>query len=66
MPAAERTIIINTPVSVLYNVITDYEKYPEFCKRFPRLRLLVEPATLSEPKYTVKLIKTNFLCYRSD
>ena len=26
MPAAEKTIIIDAPVSVLYQVITDYEK----------------------------------------
>ena len=58
MPAAERTIIINTPVSVLYNVITDYEKYPEFLQEVSKVEIVSRTGNIVRAKYTVKLIKT--------
>ena len=58
MPAAERTIIINTPVSVLYNVITDYEKYPEFLQEVSNVEIVSRTGNIVRAKYTVKLIKT--------
>ena len=58
MPAAERTIIINTPVSVLYNVITDYEKYPEFLQEVSKVEIVSRAGNIVRAKYTVKLIKT--------
>ena len=58
MPAAERTIIINAPVSVLYKVITDYEKYPEFLPEVSKIEILSRTGNIVRAKYTVKLIKT--------
>ena len=58
MPAAERTIIINTPVSVLYKVITDYEKYPEFLQEVSNVEIVSRTGNIVRAKYTVKLIKT--------
>ena len=58
MPAAERTIIINTPVSVLYKVITDYEKYPEFLQEVSKVEIVSRTGNIVRAKYTVKLIKT--------
>ena len=58
MPAAEKTIIINAPASVLYKVITDYEKYSEFLPEVSKVEIVSRTGNVVRAKYTVKLIKT--------
>ena len=58
MPAAEKTIIIDAPISVLYNVITDYEKYHEFLPEVVKVDVLSRTGNIVRAKYTAKMIKT--------
>ena len=58
MPAAEKTIIIDAPISVLYQVITDYEKYSEFLPEVSKVEVISRTGNVVRAKYTVKLIKT--------
>jgi coenzyme Q-binding protein COQ10 len=62
MPEAQRTIIINTPPSVLYSVITDYESYPSFLNEVERIEILSRTDGASgkvvRARYTVRVIKT--------
>jgi coenzyme Q-binding protein COQ10 len=57
MPEAKRTIIINAPASVLFKVITDYERYPEFLKEVEKIDVLSRSDGRARVRYTVNLIK---------
>ena len=57
MPGAKRTIIINTPPEVLFGVITDYEKYPEFLNEVDKIEIISKTDTSTRVRYTVSLLK---------
>ena len=57
MPGAEKSIIVNTSPEVLYDVIADYEKYPEFLKDISAVRVIERSPQASVVEFTVNLIK---------
>ena len=57
MPGAEKTIIINAPPQVVYDVIVDYEKYPEFLKEMDRCRIVKRNGNVLDVEYTATVIK---------
>ena len=57
MPGAQKSIIINTSPDVLFQVITDYEKYPEFLKEVEKIEILSRTDARVRVRYTVSLIK---------
>lgn len=57
MPGAKRTIIINTPPDVLFGVITDYEKYPEFLSEVDKIEVISKTGNSTRVRYTVSLLK---------
>ena len=57
MAGAERTIIINAPPNVVYDVIVDYEKYPEFLAEIDDVRVLKRNGNVVDVEYTANVIK---------
>ena len=57
MSVVKRSIVINTSPNVLFDVITDYEKYPQFLKEVERIDVLKQTSEATRVRYTVNLIK---------
>ena len=57
MPVAERSIIINASPEVLFKVITDYEKYPQFLNEVEKTEVLNRSGNIVRTRTTVNLIK---------
>jgi len=57
VPGAEQSIIVNVPVEVLFSVIVDYERYPEFLKDCAGVRVLDREDSMVTVEYTLDLIK---------
>lgn len=58
MAGAEKTILINAPIQVVYDVIVDYEKYPEFLTEIEGIRILKRDGNVVDVEYTASMIKT--------
>jgi coenzyme Q-binding protein COQ10 len=58
MAGASRSIIINTPPEKLFDVITQYEKYPEFLSEVKKIRVLERKENTVKVQYEVDIIKT--------
>ncbi|MEC7988273.1 MAG: SRPBCC family protein [Myxococcota bacterium] len=54
---ASRKIIINTSPETLFQVITDYEKYPQFLKEVSNIEILSTNGNSVKARYTVNFIK---------
>ena len=54
---ASRIIVINTTPEKLFQVITDYEKYPQFLKEVNNIEILSTNGNTARVRYTVSLIK---------
>jgi coenzyme Q-binding protein COQ10 len=57
MAGATRSIEINAPADVFYDVIADYEKYPEFLSDMETVRVLSQDGPNAQVEFTLNLIK---------
>jgi len=58
VPATHQTIDINAPIDVVYGVITDYAKYPEFVKEVSSVKILKDHADGKTVEQTANIIKS--------
>lgn len=58
MPGATRTIVINAPVEKVFDVITQYERYPEFLPEVKEIRASNRQGNTVELHYKVDVVKT--------
>ena len=58
MPGATRTIVINAPVEKVFDVITQYERYPEFLPEVKEVRVANRQGSTLELHYKVDVVKT--------
>jgi len=58
MPGASSSITINTPIKVIYDVVTDFETYPEFLPETREVEIIKKNAKSAQVEFTIKLIKT--------
>jgi len=57
MAGATRSIEINASADVLYDVITDYERYPEFLSDMESARVIRSDGEDAQVEFTLNLIK---------
>ena len=57
MAGAEQSIVVNTSPEVLFKVITDYEKYPQFLSEVSAVRVLERSGSSATVEYELDLIK---------
>ena len=57
MAGAEQSIIINAPPKAIYDVIVDYEAYPEFLSEVESIKILSRNGNVVDVEYTVNVIK---------
>jgi ribosome-associated toxin RatA of RatAB toxin-antitoxin module len=58
MPGATRTIVINAPIEKVFDVITQYERYPEFLPEVKETRTANRKGNTVEVHYKVDVMKT--------
>jgi coenzyme Q-binding protein COQ10 len=58
MAGASRSIVINAPPEKLFDIITQYDKYPEFLSEVKKIRVLERKGTEVKVQYEVDIIKT--------
>jgi len=58
MAGAEQSVIVDVPRDVLFGVIADYEKYPEFVKDVGAARVIERGDGYTIAEFTLNLIKT--------
>ena len=57
MPGASRSIVINAPPEKLFDVITNYDKYPEFLSEVKKISVLERKGNTVKVRYEVDVIK---------
>ncbi len=57
MPAAQESIVINVPKEHFFEVITDFEKYPEFIPEMKSARIVEHRGNEYVVDFTVSIIK---------
>ena len=58
MPGATRTIVINAPIEKVFDVITQYERYPEFLPEVKEIRTSNRQGGQVDVHYKVDVVKT--------
>ncbi|NTX54126.1 SRPBCC family protein [Myxococcus sp. CA051A] len=58
MPGASRTIVINAPIEKVFDVITQYERYPEFLSEVKETRTANRKDNTVDVHYKVDVMKT--------
>ncbi|HYV43952.1 MAG TPA: SRPBCC family protein [Myxococcaceae bacterium] len=58
MPGASRSIVINAPPDKVFDVITAYEKYPEFMKEVKEIKTSNRKGNQVDVQYKVDLMKS--------
>jgi ribosome-associated toxin RatA of RatAB toxin-antitoxin module len=58
MAGASRSIVINAPPEKLFDVITQYERYPEFLSEVKKIRVLDRKENSVKVQYEVDVVKT--------
>ncbi|QDE84123.1 MULTISPECIES: type II toxin-antitoxin system RatA family toxin [Myxococcus] len=58
MPGASRTIIVNAPIEKVFDVITQYERYPEFLPEVKGIRTENRKGNTVDVHYKVDVLKT--------
>ena len=56
MPATTHDIVINTPIEYIYDILCDYEKYPEFLPEIKRASLLQRQENVAYVEFELELI----------
>lgn len=57
MPGATTSVIINTTPKLLYKVVTDFEKYPEFLSEMREVDVIKKTAKSAHVEFVIKVIK---------
>lgn len=57
MPKVVKTVVINAPLKKIFDVITDFEKYPEFIPEMREVHVLKRKYTTLEVKFMAELIR---------
>jgi coenzyme Q-binding protein COQ10 len=57
MAAAERSEVINIPLSKFYDVIRDFQKYPEFVSSVKKTQVLSKEGSKSRVHFDIELMK---------
>jgi coenzyme Q-binding protein COQ10 len=57
MAQAQKTIDINAPSEVLYGIIVDYSRYPEFIKEMESAEIVGRNGNRVKVRYTLNVIK---------
>jgi ribosome-associated toxin RatA of RatAB toxin-antitoxin module len=57
MPGATRSIVINAPPDKCFDVITDYERYPEFLPEVKKTRTLNRRGNECDVQYEAEVVK---------
>ena len=55
MAQATRTVTVNVPPEKLFDVIADYEKYPEFLPEVKKVKVEGGQGSIKEVTYTVDI-----------
>ncbi|MFP2932869.1 type II toxin-antitoxin system RatA family toxin [Pyxidicoccus sp. 3LG] len=58
MPGATRTIVINAPIEKVFDVITQYDRYPEFLPEVKEIRTSNRQGNTVDIHYKVDVMKT--------
>ncbi|GEL68346.1 MULTISPECIES: type II toxin-antitoxin system RatA family toxin [Myxococcus] len=58
MPGASRTIVVNAPIEKVFDVITQYERYPEFLPEVKGIRTENRKGNTVDVHYKVDVVKT--------
>jgi coenzyme Q-binding protein COQ10 len=58
MAGATRTVVINAPPEKVFDVITQFERYPEFLPEVKRIRVLERRDNEAKVQYEVDVVKT--------
>ncbi|MCE9673468.1 SRPBCC family protein [Myxococcus stipitatus] len=58
MPGATRTIVINAPVEKVFDVISNFERYPEFLPEVKEIRTSNRKGDTVDVHYKVDVVKT--------
>ncbi len=58
MPAVSRSVEIDVSPKVFYEVVTDFESYPEFLPEVKRVKVLRHEEDVWEAEFEVSMIKT--------
>ena len=58
MPGASINVIIDTPIKAIYQVVTDFESYPEFLPETREVEVIEQNAKTAQVEFTIKIIKT--------
>jgi coenzyme Q-binding protein COQ10 len=58
MAMATRNIQMNVTADQLYDVLVDYERYPEFCDDVAAIQVLSRNGDRARVKFTIKVIKS--------
>jgi coenzyme Q-binding protein COQ10 len=58
MPGASRSIVINAPPEKVFDVVSAYEKYPEFINEVKEVKLSNRKGNQVDVQYKVDLMKT--------
>ncbi len=58
MPGASKTIVINAPIEKVFDVITQYERYPEFLPEVKETRTVNRKGNTVDVHYKVDVMKT--------
>ncbi|GHG84524.1 SRPBCC family protein [Comamonas sp. JC664] len=58
MPGASRTIVVNAPIEKVFDVITQYDRYPEFLPEVKGIRTENRQGNTVDVHYKVDVVKT--------
>jgi ribosome-associated toxin RatA of RatAB toxin-antitoxin module len=58
MPGASRTVVFNAPIEKVFEVITDYDHYPEFLTEVKKTKQVDRKGNEVSIQYEVDLMKT--------
>lgn len=57
MPGAETSVIIEAPIETVYDIITDFERYPEFLPETREVDVIEKNETSAQVEFVIKVIK---------
>jgi coenzyme Q-binding protein COQ10 len=55
MPQAKQTVVIEVPLAQVWNVVCDYERYPEFISEMRSVRVLRREGPRQEVEFEIEL-----------
>jgi ribosome-associated toxin RatA of RatAB toxin-antitoxin module len=58
LPGATASVVVDVPAKKLYEVITDFESYPQFLDEMRHVEVIKKTAKSAQVEYEIKVIKT--------